>query len=69
MNNVLQGYGKIISSEFIVERKIKNFITKRFYILKFQKYFLKFDFTLYNSGAGWTITNFTYDDSLIEVLY
>ena len=69
MKNVQPTYGDIISYEFISERKIKSFIAKRFYILKFQKYFLKFDFTLYNNGSGWTITNFTYDDNLIEVLY
>src|SRR5688572_2654398 len=58
MNIILPRYGKILSNEFIIERKIKDFITKRFYILKFEKYFLKFDFTLYKSSTGWTITNF-----------
>ncbi len=69
MNNVFPSYGKIMNYEFIGERNIKNIITKRFYLLKFQKYFLKFDFTIYNSESGWTVTNFTYDDNLIEVLY
>jgi hypothetical protein len=69
INDAFPAYGKILSSEFITERKAKNFISKRFYILKFDKYYLKFDFTLYNNGNGWTITNFTYNDDLIEILY
>ena len=62
-------YGKILSSEFIREHKIKNIIAKRFYILKFEKNYLKFEFTLYNNGNGWTITSFIYNGDLIELLY
>lgn len=69
INDFFPTYGKIISSEFIVERKIKDFITKRFYILRFDRYYLKFDFTLYKASTGWTITHFKYDDELIELLY
>lgn len=67
--NVFPAYGKIRSYEFISEHKIKDVITKRFYILKFDKYYLKFDFTLYNNGDDWTITSFAYDEDLVELLY
>jgi hypothetical protein len=69
MNNLFPAYGRMLSPEFITERKIKDFIAKRFYILKFDKYYLKFDFTLYKSGSGWTVTNFKYDEELVELLY
>jgi hypothetical protein len=69
MPRLIAAYGKIVSSEFIRERKIKDFLTKRFYILKFEKYYLRFDFTLYKSSDSWAITAFSYDDNLIEVLY
>ena len=69
MNKYLPEYGKILSAEFIVERKIKDFITKRLYILRFEQYYLKFDFTLYKTNSGWTVTNFNYDEDLIELLY
>jgi len=69
MNNILSGYGKILSYEFITERKIKDIVAKRLYILKFEKYYLKFDFIVYKSAAGWTITNFNYNEDLIELLY
>jgi hypothetical protein len=68
-HNVFPAYGKMLSAEFITERKIKNFLAKRFYILKFDKYPVKFDFTLYKSTIGWTITSFTYNEELIELLY
>lgn len=67
--NVFPAYGKMISAEFITERMIKVFIEKRFYILKFDKYPIKFDFTLYNGTNGWTITSFNYNEELIELLY
>ena len=66
--NFFQAYGKILSSEFVTERKVKDFITKRFYVLKFEKYYLKFFFTLYNNGKDWTITTFDYNEDLIEIL-
>ena len=67
--NVFPAYGKMISAEFVTERMIKDFIEKRFYILKFDKYPVKFDFTLYRSTNGWTITSFNYNEDLMEILY
>jgi hypothetical protein len=69
MNTMLSCCGKILSYDFILERKIKDYLAKRFYILKLEKYYMKFDFTLYKSSTGWTITNFNYNQDLIEVLY
>ena len=67
-NTMFPAYGKMLSSQFVAERKVKDFIAKRFYILKFDKYYLKFSFTLYNNGKGWTITTFDYNEDLIEIL-
>ena len=67
--DVFPVYGKMLSAEFVTERKIKNFIAKRFYILRFAKYPVKFDFTLYKGANGWTITSFSYNEDLIEMLY
>jgi len=69
MENYFPAFGKMLSYEFIIERKIKDFIAKRFYMLKFEKYYLKFGFTLYKVSTGWTITNFKYDEDIIELLY
>ncbi len=67
--NVFPAYGKMLSAEFITDHKVKDFIEKRFYILKFEKYPLKVDFTLYKSSNGWTITSFDYNEDLMELLY
>ncbi len=69
MNVYFPSYGKMISSEFIVERRVKDFIVQRHYILRFEKYFLQFQFTLYKTDSGWRITNFKYNEELIELLY
>ena len=68
MNDYFPAYGKMISYDFITERNIKDYISKRFYILKFDKYYLKFEFTLYKASTNWTITNFKYDEDLTELL-
>jgi hypothetical protein len=68
VNNVFPDYGAMFSYEFVSESKIKNFIAKRFYILKFEKSYLKVAFTLYNTAKGWAITGFKYDEELNELL-
>ena len=68
VKNVFPQFGKMLSSEFVKESKVKNFIAKRFYVIKFSKFFLKVDFTLYNSGTGWTITSFHYNEEVEELL-
>jgi len=68
VKNVFPLFGKMLSSEFVKESNIKNFIAKRFYIIKFSKFFLKVDFTLYNSSTGWTITSFHYSEEADELL-
>ena len=69
MNMVLPNYGKMISYEFISEHKIKDLIVRRFYIQKFENYYLKFQFTLYKSSTGWKITGFEFNEELLELLY
>jgi len=69
MSNAFTSYGKIIGFEFVSEKNISDFIYQRFYILKFEKFYLKFDFFLYNNGKRWAITGFNYSDDLGEMLY
>ncbi len=69
INEYFPAYGRILSANFVIERNIKDYIAKRFYILRFDNYYLKFDFTLYKGSNGWTITAFKYDEELIELLY
>ena len=61
-------YGKVMSYEFVEEKKVKEFLSKRFYLLRFEHYYSVFQFTIYKGSNGWTITHFKFDDELAEVL-
>ena len=67
--NVFASYGKIRGYEFISEHKAKNVIAKRLYLLKLNKFYVKFEFTLYNNGDKWTIASFVYNEDVLELLY
>jgi hypothetical protein len=67
METIFPQFGKMLSSEFIKEKKVKNLIAKRFYVIKLSKFFLKVDFTLYNLGTSWTITAFHYNEDPEEL--
>jgi hypothetical protein len=67
MPNILPYYGKILGYELIEEKALKNALARRKYILKFEFYFLTFDFVLYNNNTGWTLSNFYYKDETKEL--
>jgi hypothetical protein len=67
MPNILPYYGKIVGYELIEEKGFKNALARRRYILKFEFYFLTFDFVLYNNNTGWTVSNFYYKDETKEL--
>ncbi len=66
-NILLSSYGKTIGYEYIKEYKIKDFICRRYYVVKFEKYYIKFNFDLYKNETGWTITRFDYNEELLEI--
>jgi hypothetical protein len=67
MPNILPYYGKIMGYDLIEEKSLKNALARRKYILKFENYFLTFDFVLYNNNTGWTVSNFYYKDETKEL--
>lgn len=67
MTNIMPVYKKLVGYELIEEKAIKNSIARRRYLLKFENYFLTFDFILYNNGTGWTVSNFNYKDEPKEL--
>jgi len=67
MPGILPYYGKILSYELLEEKLLKNALARKRYILKFESYFLSFDFVLYNNGTGWTVSNFYYKDETKEL--
>ena len=67
MPGILPYYGKILGYELVEEKLLKNALARKRYILKFENYFLSFDFVLYNNGKGWTVSNFYYKDETKEL--
>ena len=67
MPNILPFYGKILSYELVEEKALKNVLVRKRYILKFESYFLSFDFVIYNNGTGWTVSHFYYKDETKEL--
>ncbi|MBK8520495.1 MAG: hypothetical protein WAT20_01635 [Ferruginibacter sp.] len=67
MPGILPYYGKMLGYELIEEKALKNALARRKYILKFEFYFLTFDFILYNNNTGWTVSNFYYKDETKEL--
>lgn len=67
MPNILPYYGKIAGYELIEVKTLGKALARRKYILKFEKYFLTFDFVLYNNNTGWTVSNFYYKDETKEL--
>jgi hypothetical protein len=67
MPNILPYYGKILSYELVEEKALKNVLVRKRYILKFENYFLSFDFVIYNNGTGWTVSHFYYKDETKEL--
>lgn len=62
MANLAPYYKKLVAYEFVDEKAVNNSVVRRRYLLKFENYFLSFDFILYNNGTAWTISNFNYSD-------
>lgn len=67
MNNVKNSYKKMVGYDFVEEKAIKDVLVRRRYILKFELYFLTFDFYLYNNGSRWSISGFFYKDDQKEL--
>lgn len=67
MTTILPFYKKITGYVLVEEKEVKNTLARRRYLLTFERYFLTFDFILYNNGTGWTVSNFNYKDDPKEL--
>jgi hypothetical protein len=65
---IFRRYGNALSHDFIEEKRVTDFLAKRYYVLRFENYYSIFQFTIYKTNKGWRITHFKFDDELGEVL-
>lgn len=66
-DGVFSQYGECLSYEFVGEKLINNFAAKRYYVLRYKLFFIKFVFTLYDTDPKWTITGFKYDQDASDL--
>ena len=62
-------YGKPISFDFVQERKIKDYVSRRYYVIRYEKTYLPFAFTVFKTAYGWKITHFRYSSDLAEYIF
>ena len=67
-NSVSDRFGKTKGYEFITDLKINDFLLRKVYILKFKRHMIRVLFTYYNSGEGWIINSFKWDDTIDTLL-
>ena len=67
-NSVSDRFGKTKGYEFITDLKINDFLLRKVYILKFERHMIRVLFTYYNSGEGWIINSFKWDDTIDTLL-
>ncbi|MBN8852830.1 MAG: hypothetical protein BGO55_03645 [Sphingobacteriales bacterium 50-39] len=67
MTSINSYYGKALSYEEISEKDVKNSLIRLVYLVKYEKYFLKLVFILYNNGSYWTISNFKYTEDIADL--
>ena len=68
MQSVVAEYGKPFGYDFIEDRSVKDFIAKRVYVLRFDKYYLTFNFILYKGNNEWKFSKFAYAEGNNELL-
>ncbi len=59
--------GKFLGTAFILEKSAGQVASKRYYAIRFERYFLKCKFSLYNNGIRWVITGFSFDEEFSEL--
>ena len=60
-------YGRFLSYEFIFDKKVKDLVLKRTYLMLLEKAYLRFDFTFYKLVSSWFIVNFNYSENIDDL--
>jgi hypothetical protein len=62
-----QRFGKVIGSEFILERSAGESLLKIVQIQKFEKHAMRWNFLFYSADGKWVLNACTFDDKLQSV--
>jgi len=61
-------YGKILGSELVSQKQIGDSLLSLNYLLRMEKYALRWTFSFYNGSKGWNLVYIDYNDKL-QVLF
>ena len=67
LNMIEQRFGNVVGYELAKEFKVNQTLLRRYYFLKYDYHTLICVFTFYNSGKGWMLNGFKYNDDF-EIL-
>ena len=67
MPKVEPSYGKIVGVEYIAQKQIGISLLNLTYLLKMERYALRWTFSFYNGGAGWNLIFIDYNDKLQDM--
>lgn len=62
-----ESFGKKIDYKLIKEIKISDVLVKYIFVVRFELHMMKFQYTYYNSGKGWILNSFKWDDKISEL--
>lgn len=66
-NMVEDRFGNIIGTDFIKDMNVKDFVTRKIYVIKFEKHMIRVLFTYYKNDHGWILNGFKWDDQFEEL--
>jgi len=66
-NLVADRFGRIIGTDFIKDKTIKDFAVRKIYVIRFEKHMIRVLFTYYKNQNGWILNGFKWDDKFDEL--
>ena len=63
---ILPRYGSTVGYLKLKEQRLKDFAIKITYIVLFEKHAVRITYIFYNSGKGWILNSFKWDDNFKE---
>ena len=62
-------YGKILGSELVSQKQIRDSLLSLNYLLRMEKFALRWTFTFYNGSKGWNLVYIDCNDKLLALFY
>ncbi len=64
---IQSSYGKVVDVDFISQQQVGRSLLRLVYLLRYERYALRWVFIFYNNGREWKLAGLNYDDKLTEL--